>query len=277
MPQVETLLSYKPKDATSYKAEVDDSKRVIIGVHPYDIAGIGILDRAFLDDKADANYQARRDNTTVIGVYPLKEFEYRFAATADNADPSETADAMLCDLGDSFGVEIFTDKGKDFFGGAAADDADAEAAIAEKKNAVADGQKLPVATSEIPALLSAKYESEVWADKGEKCYSCGSCVLVCPTCYCFDVREELELSLERGERVRVWDGCMLEDFAKVAGDHNFRQKQGERFAHRIMRKGKYLVEKFDSFGCVGCGRCAKACTADIANPVEILEDLKKES
>ena len=91
------------------------------------------------------------------------------------------------------------------------------------------------------------------------------------------MKEELDLSLEKGERVRTWDGCMLEGFAEVAGGHNFRDQKAARVRHRIFRKGKYLVERLGRFGCVGCGRCADACTTDVANPVEVLEDLNKES
>lgn len=277
LPQVETLMTFKTKDATSYEATIDRTPRALIGVHPYDIAGIGLLDKAFTEDKQDAHYMARRENLTLVGLYPTKPFEYRFAASAGNPCPCEVADAMLCDLGDDYGIEVFTDKGKAFFGDAATEDAGAEADIEAKKDAVADSQKLPVAVTEVKALLETKEESSVWADRGSKCYSCGSCVLVCPTCYCFDVTDEIELSLASGERKRVWDGCLLEDFAKCAGDHNFRAEKAARFRHRLYRKGKYLDNKFGQFGCVGCGRCADACTADIANPVDVLEDLSKES
>jgi len=30
-----------------------------------------------------------------------------------------------------------------------------------------------------------------------------------------------------------------------------------------MRKGKYIYEKFGELGCVGCGRCIRACVANI--------------
>jgi len=275
IPPVESILSYKVKDASSYKAELDESARVLIGVHPYDLTGIRILDTAFMEDKKDPNYIARRNNTTLIGLYPTKEFKYRFAASADNMDPSETSDAMLCDLGDYYGIELFTDKGRDFFGTGAEEDDSVAEEIEKNKNRIPDGQELPVSASDIPAFLESKEESSVWEDKASKCYSCGSCVLVCPTCYCFNMKEELDLSLEKGQRVRTWDGCMLEGFAEVAGGHNFRSEKAARFRHRIFRKGKYLVDRLGKFGCVGCGRCADACTSDVANPVQVLEDLKE--
>ena len=117
-------------------------------------------------------------------------------------------------------------------------------------------------------LLQDNYENPYWETRSKTCLSCGSCVMVCPTCFCFDVHDEMELNLKEGERFRNWDGCVLVDFAKVASGENFRHTKDSRFRHRIMRKGKYILEKYGRVGCVGCGRCATACLADIASPVE---------
>ena len=99
--------------------------------------------------------------------------------------------------------------------------------------------------------------------------------MVCPTCYCFDVADELALNLKKGERIRRWDACMLSDFAVVAGGENFRPKAKERLKHRIMRKFNYLMKKHGEAVCVGCGRCVRACLADIS-PKKITETLTGE-
>jgi formate hydrogenlyase subunit 6/NADH:ubiquinone oxidoreductase subunit I len=85
----------------------------------------------------------------------------------------------------------------------------------------------------------------------------------------------LDLSLTTGTRVRTWDGCTIANFATAAGGHNFRAQAADRLRHRMFRKGKYLLERFGLAGCVGCGRCAKACVADIANPVDIIAEMKE--
>ena len=72
------------------------------------------------------------------------------------------------------------------------------------------------------------------------------------------------MTLTEGERVRSWDSCQLDEFASVAGGENFREARSARQRHRLMRKGKYLYEKFDELGCVGCGRCIRTCTAKIS-------------
>jgi ferredoxin len=68
---------------------------------------------------------------------------------------------------------------------------------------------------------------------------------------------------------------MLPEFAKVASGENFREHKEQRFRHRMYRKGKYLVERYKYLGCVGCGRCAIACLAEIASPAETYNLLKE--
>ncbi|MCK5627948.1 4Fe-4S dicluster domain-containing protein, partial [Candidatus Bathyarchaeota archaeon] len=135
-------------------------------------------------------------------------------------------------------------------------------------------QKLDFSPDRIPGLLEKNYEErEFWEEHAEKCLACGSCVLVCPTCYCFDVKDQPNLSLNKGERIRTWDGCLLEDFAKVASGENFRATRLSRYRHRYFKKGKYLFDRFGFISCVGCGRCSSNCLPDIANPVTLFNDL----
>ena len=121
-------------------------------------------------------------------------------------------------------------------------------------------------------VLASAAKSPVWEKQSEKCYSCGTCNLVCPTCYCFDVLDEMGLSLTEGDRVREWDGCMLEEFAEVAGDENFREDRSQRLRHRMYRKYSYLFTRYDVPFCCGCGRCARQCLVDI-DPVGVINEL----
>ncbi|HYW77957.1 MAG TPA: 4Fe-4S dicluster domain-containing protein, partial [Thermoguttaceae bacterium] len=122
----------------------------------------------------------------------------------------------------------------------------------------------------LPKLLGKAYDHAVWEERAKTCFSCGSCNQVCPTCYCFNVQDDVNWDFKTGKRERAWDGCLLDGFTKVAGEHEFRNQRADRFRHRLYRKAKYVPEKIGGqIACVGCGRCVSACLPDIANPVSV--------
>ncbi len=125
---------------------------------------------------------------------------------------------------------------------------------------------------EITSLFTLNYRSVLWQELGDRCLSCGACNIVCPTCFCFDVQDEVDLMFKSGKRYRVWDSCQTNQFASVAGGHNFRPNRAERLRHRFFHKFKYLTGAFSQEGCVGCGRCAEACLVGI-NPIEVVNKL----
>ena len=128
-------------------------------------------------------------------------------------------------------------------------------------------KSLDLSPQEVPAALDQGWNSPMWEELGRKCFSCGSCTMVCPTCVCFDVIDRNEIDQKTGERYRRWDSCMFDGFAEVATGENFRPTGTERLRHRLHRKGKYMLERWGQLGCVGCGRCIHACLVDIASPV----------
>jgi ferredoxin len=275
-PPREVLLKFKPKDASSYVAVNDCTPLTIIGIHYYDLAAIYMMDRTFSEGERDDHYMKKRENSLLIGLYPTQHFKYRFSRSVVRDQPYKVADLMMIDMGEDYVLEVVSDKGKRWLSGSKAGKNDHTLqAIDDAKHRIKDDQKIPVPMEVTPDYLAKRYEHPVWDYFGDRCFSCGSCVLVCPTCYCFDVKEELELSLANGERIRVWDGCMLADFAVVADGHNFRRDRSQRFRHRIFRKAKNLPEKYHYWGCVGCGRCQDACTADIAGPVKVFKYMEE--
>ena len=143
----------------------------------------------------------------------------------------------------------------------------------EKKKAACTN-KMDMPLSELPLMFAGVYNSKVWEENGEKCVACGRCNLVCPTCYCFDVYDSMNLKLTEGERIRQWDSCHLESFTKVATGEVFRKSKASRDRHRFYRKFYYLSRFSPSF-CTGCGRCGKECLADI-EVVETVNKLAKE-
>lgn len=277
MPARDTLLTFAPRDAASCQPVKDETERIILGIHPGDLTAIALYDKTYCTGVPDEHYMARREKTTLIGLYPTRAYKHRFTSSMiKESDPYIAADLMMTDMGNgSYCVEIVTEKGKELIRGSTAKPASDQTlkALSARKTAVKDAVTLPVNSGELPKLLAGKEQHETFKTRGEKCYSCGSCVLVCPTCVCFDVKDDVDLSLASGTRSRTWDGCTLENFATVAGNHNFRKKAEQRIRHRLFRKTVYLKERFGITGCVGCGRCTQACTADIASIADMVGDI----
>ncbi len=52
--------------------------------------------------------------------------------------------------------------------------------------------------------MRMSYHSRLWEELGKRCLACGSCTNVCPTCYCFNVTDSMELSGKLATRTRAW-------------------------------------------------------------------------
>jgi len=283
-PQRETLFTYNLAGGFSAKNPAETKPAVIIGVHPYDIVALFHMDEIFRETKSDPYYFKKRESSIIIGVNIQKMSKWNFSTYMGAATVDYGYDLMLTDLGNRYAISVGSKKGGDLLAKYAKNVSGAFARdiqlVGQKKREIFNmaQQKLDFPPELIPEMLKKTYEeSGFWEEHSEKCLACGSCVLVCPTCYCFDVKEEMDLSLEQGERIRTWDGCLLEDFAKVASGENFRATRPTRYRHRYFKKGKYLFDKFGFISCVGCGRCSSNCLPDIANPVKLLNDMYRET
>jgi len=279
-PQRETLFTYNIASGLSTKNPAEIKRTVIIGVHPYDIIALLHMDEIFRETKSDPYYFEKRDSSIIIGVNIQKMSKWCFAPFMGAGTTEYGYDIMLTDLGNRYAVNIGSEKGEELFSKYAKNVTDALARdvqlVGQKKREIMHmpQQKFDFPTELIPELLRKNYEeSSFWEKHSETCLACGSCVLVCPTCYCFDVKDNPDLTLESGERVRIWDGCLLEDFAKIASGENFRPTRPTRYRHRYFKKGKYLYDRFGFISCVGCGRCSSNCLPDIANPVALFNDM----
>jgi len=283
MPQRETLLSYCSRDdgTTEMTADPDTTGRIVVGVHPYDLVAIEQLDKIFVDTLRDEPYRRRRENSLLIGLTMQSASETCFAGSMGTATTDSGYDLMLTDLGDQIAVDIGTFEGDQLLDGVATENASPGEIqrVREIEDAVVDlfERELEVPPEELPTLLEASYDdTDFWESYAEQCLSCGSCNVVCPTCYCFNMEVERDLVGESGRETRRWDGCLLEDFATVAQGENFREELAQRHRHRFMRKGWYIYERYGDIACVGCGRCTSQCVADVADPCEVYNRLHEE-
>jgi sulfhydrogenase subunit beta (sulfur reductase) len=273
-PPKETILEFSSDGKA--KCKISAEPLVLFGIRPCDLNGIKILDEAFAEGKGDPNYLAKREQAIIIGLDCVKicdENAFCYRVKAEEA--INGFDVMLFAMNKKYVVKTATEKGysliKDNFVTTLGTQDDLNKFAAAKQAAFKD--LTPFKNLEnFPKFFAQSNNHSVWQEEGSRCLSCGSCIMVCPTCYCFDVVDEFKLNLQQGERLRHWDACMLSSFAVVAGGENFRHKVTARLQHRINRKFNFLMKKHGRSVCVGCGRCVRACLAKIS-PKTIAEKI----
>ena len=280
LPVKEKLFEIEDARTGKMKPPEQDPPTVIFGVHACDLHAIQLLDHVFSNGHVDPNYVNRRRKTFIVSIECLAPCDGNsFCKSMGTLSVDEGYDLHFVDLGDAYAVDVATEAGNTLIKNAhvtPATDADIE-----RLNAVLSEKwprfpyRLDFDVSDLPSLLNMSMKSPLWAELGERCLSCAACTNVCPTCFCFDVKDELDLNLTTGQRVRAWDSCQLDEFAAVAGGHNFRKSRALRQRHRFMRKGRYILEAHHFLGCVGCGRCARACLVDIT-PVGVFNELYRQ-
>ena len=250
----------------------DVQPTVIFGVHTCDMNGIMLYDKVFSEGFRDEHYMERREQIFIIGIECLHPCdEASFCKDMGTLTPPPIYDLHMTDAGEYFMVDTGSERGERLL----LDHAYVK--MAEKEDIQRFGHvlsskwpnfrmRLKMSRDQTPSLLTLGYQAKLWQELGERCLACGSCTNVCPTCFCFDVRDDMDINMQDGERVRVWDSCQLREFASVAGGHNFRESKAARVRHRLMRKGKYIKQVHGLSGCTGCGRCERACLVDITIP-----------
>jgi ferredoxin len=130
-------------------------------------------------------------------------------------------------------------------------------------------------TGDLPEVILDNLDNPYWQEIAKRCLSCTNCTQVCPTCFCWDALDQMNLSGTETRRERVWDSCFNPGYSYQAGG-NTRPTISSRYRQWLSHKMGTWKQQYGTFGCVGCGRCITWCPAEIDLTREI-SALRKET
>lgn len=273
-PPMEEMFSFQ-KDKEGYHiglASSDKHKQLILAIRPCDANALAILDVAFKDGYEDPYYLSRRKDTLLIGLGCINPYDSCFCTSLGSSPfDSTNVDIMFTDIGEEFFIEEVTEAGKELVakteGLREASKVD-EAKASKVKEASYNKVTRKIDTRDIDKKLLACFENkDYWEKVSAKCISCGICTFLCPTCYCFDINDELVR--KQGTRFRSWDSCAFPTYTEMPVE-NPRLEKWRRVRQKVCHKFEFFPMNFGVVACTGCGRCIRLCPVnwDITQAIE---------
>lgn len=258
LPQSEVVLKYNRRLNRLEKVETKPKQRILFGIRPCDAKAVSLLDTVFnTEEYPDPYWQEKREATLLIGMGCSEPCQTCFCTTVGSGPfDHDRLDALLTELDDqNYFVEVLSERGKSLFVDLplASKDQQLKAKLIQSNAELS--MKPAFDTSNLKQNLDELFESDYWSTVSESCLGCGVCTFLCPTCFCFDIVDEVQ----RSERVRNWDTCMFRIYSQEASGHNPRPTRKERTRQRVMHKFSYWLDHISEIGCTGCGRCVRYC------------------
>jgi sulfhydrogenase subunit beta (sulfur reductase) len=249
--------------------ERDKKPSIVLGLRPCDAKAMTLVKMNFdTEEYQDPYWLQRYNSTTFVGLACDVPCSTCFCTTAGCGPYHEEGlDALMVNAGDQFLIKSLSEKGDKLIEEAgwpkAAENKVVDKQIAKQKAAA---EAKIISKIDTDSLASgdtlALYNADFWEDVAFACINCGTCTFTCPTCWCFDIQDEVYR--KKSERMRNWDSCMFPIFTIHTTGHNPRGTKVHRVRQRFMHKLKYFVDKYESgIMCVGCGRCVRQCPVNI--------------
>jgi sulfhydrogenase subunit beta (sulfur reductase) len=241
-------------------------KLALVGVRACELAAITIQDKVFIrEDFTDPVYHDRREGLFIIAVNCLYPDSTCFCTSMGTGPQHrEGYDLCLTELDDAFLVQVGSDLGRVLLSNVHYELASAfkQASASQAIEQAVGRISRTLDTSDLPDLLLKNLEAKRWDEVAKRCLSCANCTQVCPTCFCWDVTDDVNVTGTLNRRERIWDSCFNPNFSYLFGG-NLRPSIRSRYRQWLSHKLGSWKNQFGMLGCVGCGRCITWCPAGI--------------
>jgi len=276
-PTTRYLYTHFKEEICEYFKEEEKKKKekpiAICGVKNCDLFSSKIQDFVFLEGiEQDSVYKARRESTLIISSDCPSFKEVCFCRAFEiNPHVTENFDFNLSPLNNGYLLDVGSERAvkiaesiKNILSAATVGQLSGRtakrASVIQKMEEHLSRHKIPKKES-LQEIVLAGYNSQIWHEQMKTCVECGGCIFICDTCHCFLLADEK--SGEGYKRSRVWDGCLLQNFTKVAGGANPLRSRYMRLRNRYLKKFDFFIDNIGCQACCGCGRCIEVCPGKI--------------
>jgi len=258
LPCPEKLYEHRKNNYAAPKQK--NHERIILNIPLYDLEALSYLIIIF---GRDPYFQKHLRDTVICGISALPD-ENSFSAQFEDKILQHLKFDLYFDRNEDGSYRLFTgsEQGQKIL-----------EAFGEKNYSHIEYRgplnNLAFFAPKIKEKIKASRGAKIWQDLGKKCLACGKCTLVCPLCYCYDLKTD-----SRGKVSREWGNCFYSEFSEVAGGHKFLKNIEERIYNWYDHKFVRMVLEYGFTGCVQCGRCSDVCPVGI-NIKKNLEKINK--
>ncbi len=265
LPQQETLADYTINNGEySFTPPAKAEDTIFFGVRSCDLTALLYMDLIFSKPSKDTTYYDRRNHSLIITLGCNQPFPNCFCEATGSGPYLEYGYGLqFIDLEDRYFVSAGRGKGADLLKKWAYFFREVNEEDQQKRYQLfleARGQftrNIQVAHA-CRKLQTETVPQEIWETLSRRCYDCGGCAYVCPTCTCFSI-DDMVLDAKHGLRIRTWDACTSSGFTRMAGGHNPTDRSSHALKRRFLHKLKYDFARHGKASCTGCGRCIDIC------------------
>jgi sulfhydrogenase subunit beta (sulfur reductase) len=242
----------------------------IIGIRSCDLAAIEILDKIMMEGPyQDLFYKQTRKNLMMIAVNCTRPSGTCFCTSMKTGPKAESGfDLVLTEVIEEnqhyYIVESGSKNGEELLKELPVRKASqAQLKKADQLlNKAAGKMGRSLYTDNLKEILISNFENQRWDMTAERCLGCGNCTLVCPTCFCTNIKDTTNLDGLIAYRCREWDSCFTIEHSYISGG-SIRTSAKARYRQWLTHKLGYWLDQFGMSGCVGCGRCITWCPVGI--------------